>query len=141
MEGKLCREAQSWAARGRAPAAISSVVPWGGRERGSGPSALAHEALREAASGAVKGGCEMSPGQGDALLQCDLPCTACVQARKTDFARKHKKKKRRCSCVLESLTCPAAVVSALLSLRDRVSLLCSTVAQHPSSELIRSMHF
>lgn len=35
----------------------------------------------------------MSPGQGNALLQCHLPCTAYVQARKTDFARKHKKKK------------------------------------------------
>lgn len=43
--------------------------------------------------------------------------------------------------MLESLACPAAVLSTLLSLRDWVSLFCSTMAQHPSSELIRSMHF
>lgn len=78
---------------------LPSSAAWapgvGGRAGGSGPSALAHEAPREAAGAAAKGRCEMPPGQGDALLQRDLRCTASVQARKTDFLQENTKKEKK----------------------------------------------
>lgn len=133
----------------------------GGSELGcSGQSVCRHQQRGplEWAGAALRpfGSCTRSP-EGGGQRSCEgmvrdvsrtRECPSTVQppmhrlraSEKNRFCKKTQKK-RRCSCMLESLACPAAVLSTLLSLRDWVSLFCSTMAQHPSSELIRSMHF
>ena len=118
------------------------MVPGGGRERGAPALRLSHtKPPGQAASGAAEGRLRDVSWSRERPSAARPPAHRVGASKKNGFGKKTRKKKRRCSCTLESFTCPTEVLSALLSLRDRVSLLCSAVAQHPSSELIRSMHF
>lgn len=146
--GKLRGAARSWAARGRAsaaPAAPSAArCPGaGGREgrRGLRPHGSRRRSPRgggrQSCHGKVRDGSWAREGPFAARPPKHRTCTS----EKNRFCKKTQNKQRRCSCTAKRFSCPTAVASAALSLRDGVSLLCSAVAQHPSSELIRSMQF
>lgn len=77
-----------------------------------------------------------------ALPQQHLPCVMCVRARKRDLARKHTQTHSRegaAALCAVAFACQAPLRAA--GAADWDSLLGSGVAQHPASELIRSMHF
>ncbi|XP_072740698.1 uncharacterized protein [Ciconia boyciana] len=137
-EGQAARGGSELGCSGQSVCRRRQRGPPGGQEGGSGPAALAREAPRERS---CQGKVRDVSWTRERPFAARPPMHRVIPEQEKQILQENTKKEEKVLLRAEVRCFPTEVLSALLSPRDRVSPLCSAVAQHPSSELIRSMHF